>query len=346
MRPAGDPTRRLGSPPCSAPSLCSLRAETRRIHAHLFPGPLGLADREGSLGREALRQGSNPWMGCSARMEGSTAEEAGRDVPSEDVGLLFDDLGFSLPETRAYFFLLRSGPATPTAIARGTGQSRGKIYETMRRLAERGFVREEPTRPIRYAPAPLAETVSLAAARLSRQSNALRELRSLHQRLVASASSPEPRLLRPGDVRVFSGRAACLAELRRVVAHSRALLIAGGGRFAARLRHSGPLLQDLRDAVARGADVQILVPLSPEREADRRALNTFFGPRVVVAAPHLADLPLVTVASPSVAMDILAQPDDERSNRGDDVAVRVENPLYARAIRSRLVPPAAPGPAP
>src|SRR5919201_1740747 len=59
-------------------------------------------------------------------------------------------LGFSQYEGRAYVGLLMHGEQTGYALANATGVPQPKIYETLRRLLERGALVQVSQRPARY----------------------------------------------------------------------------------------------------------------------------------------------------------------------------------------------------
>lgn len=64
------------------------------------------------------------------------------------------ELGFSQYESRAYVGLLRSESVTGYALANATGIPQSKVYETLRRLAERGAAVKVTDEPARYAALP------------------------------------------------------------------------------------------------------------------------------------------------------------------------------------------------
>lgn len=71
-------------------------------------------------------------------------------------------LGFTQYEARTYVGLLRSDGATGYAVANETGVPQPKVYETLRRLVERGAAVRTGERPARYAavaPATLLATL-------------------------------------------------------------------------------------------------------------------------------------------------------------------------------------------
>ncbi|MFP3285394.1 MAG: helix-turn-helix domain-containing protein [Nitrososphaeria archaeon] len=60
-------------------------------------------------------------------------------------------LGLSEYEARAYLSLLTEGPLTATELCSRAGIPRSKVYEVLRRLAEKGWVNPGDGRPARYS---------------------------------------------------------------------------------------------------------------------------------------------------------------------------------------------------
>src|ERR671928_940246 len=75
-------------------------------------------------------------------------------MPADDAGDGLVDrlvrLGFSQYEGRAYVGLLLHGEQTGYALANATGVPQPKIYETLRRLLDRGAIVQSNQRPARY----------------------------------------------------------------------------------------------------------------------------------------------------------------------------------------------------
>ncbi|HYM97174.1 MAG TPA: helix-turn-helix domain-containing protein [Candidatus Sulfotelmatobacter sp.] len=69
-------------------------------------------------------------------------------------------LGFSQYEARTYVGLLMSDGATGYSVANETGVPQPKVYETLRRLVERGAAMLTGERPARYAAVPPAALLS------------------------------------------------------------------------------------------------------------------------------------------------------------------------------------------
>lgn len=249
---------------------------------------------------------------------------------SEVLKRVFADEGLTDSEIRAYEFLRRAGSATPSQIARETGQARGRVYETMRRLVERSFAREEPTKPIRYAPTPLAEVVSLMAGRISQQTQTLREIQSWVREHKPEPEAPQQHPLRPGDVAVASGRRACMTELRRLMRESREwLLLAFGAPFGRRFVMLEGIQTELESLRQKRIPVRLLAPWGELGEAATRVLDRVAQPDGKVTLPTALNRPLAVAANETAVLEILSQPDDDSPNRGDDVGIRISNPLYA-----------------
>lgn len=72
----------------------------------------------------------------------------------ESVAERLVSLGFSTYEARTYVGLLGTGLATGYAVANATGVPQPKVYETLRRLAERGAVAAVAGQPARWTAIP------------------------------------------------------------------------------------------------------------------------------------------------------------------------------------------------
>lgn len=257
---------------------------------------------------------------------------------SVDIIELLEEIGLTRKEIEIYDYLLISGAAMPSAIARDTGQPRGRIYEGMRNLVAKGFAKERPTRPILFAPTPLPEVLAAAQARLSRHLIVVRHAQTIGAKGALGELEPAPiPPMRMRDVSVLSGRRACYAEITRMVENATTFFwISGGGRFAARLSNMPNLLDTIQNAAARGVDVKIIFP---QTQALGRALSLVDATRT---RPLLHQVnkddngPLVACANESTSLELIAQPDDDAPTRGDDVAIQIADPLFAARQKRRL----------
>jgi len=121
-------------------------------------------------------------------------------------------LGFSQYEGRAYVGLLARGEQTGYGLANATGVPQPKIYETLRRLLERGAIVRTSERPARYV-AMSSDTLlgALEHDFLRRLQQAREELARL-PRLSAQAARPMSRRLSDWE--------AVLAEARDALARA------------------------------------------------------------------------------------------------------------------------------
>src|SRR5471032_1908477 len=94
-------------------------------------------------------------------------------------------LGFSQYEARTYVGLLMSDDATGYSVANATGVPQPKVYETLRRLVERGAAVRTGDKPARYtAIQPDILLKSLEADFATRVAAARRDLETLPNRVV------------------------------------------------------------------------------------------------------------------------------------------------------------------
>ena len=259
-------------------------------------------------------------------------------ILSPDLVALLHEMGLTWDEVRIYQFLLNSSSAISSAIVRETGHSRGRIYEALRRLVEKGLVREEPTRPIQFHPTPLAEILAAAQARLTRQLAAVKAGQGVALALGDSeVSVPLLAPTRPRDVRVLTGRRACHAEWSRMLGEAASFFwLTGGERLATRLAAMPDFLRAMRAAHDKGLNVQVVLP---RNDSTARALETMaalLGPDVLHPATVDQFGPLVSCATDRASMEVISQPDDDSVNKGDDVAIQVASELFANASRKRM----------
>jgi DNA-binding MarR family transcriptional regulator len=259
-------------------------------------------------------------------------------ILSPDLVALLQEMGLTWDEVRIYQFLLNSSSAISSAIVRETGHSRGRIYEALRRLVEKGLVREEPTRPIRFRPTPLSEILATAHERLTRQLAAVKAGQGVALALgTAQASVPLLAPTKPRDVRVLSGRRACHAEWRRMLGEAAGFFwLTGGERLANRLAAMPDFLRELRAAHDKGLNVQVVLPRNASTARSLEAMAALLGPDILHPATVDQFGPLVSCATDQASMEVISQPDDDALNRGDDVAIQVSSELFANASRRRM----------
>lgn len=104
-------------------------------------------------------------------------------------------LGFSQYEARTYVGLLMSDGATGYGIANETGVPQPKVYETLRRLVDRGAAVLTAEHPARYSAVPPSDLLSALEKEFGTKVEAARiSLESLPQRAAARGGFPLARL--------------------------------------------------------------------------------------------------------------------------------------------------------
>lgn len=115
--------------------------------------------------------------------------------PATVIAERLTQLGFSQYEARTYVGLLMAGGATGYSIANETGVPQPKVYETLRRLVDRGAAIQTAERPARYAAVPPAALLqSLETQFVARLEAARVGLESLPERKAAEPMLPLSRL--------------------------------------------------------------------------------------------------------------------------------------------------------
>ena len=144
-------------------------------------------------------------------------------------------LGFSVYESRTYVGLLTLGTATGYGVSNQTGVPQPKVYETLRRLADRGAVIQTSDHPARYT----AVRVDVLLERLEQEfSDRLHAARDELAAVAVGDTNAEPRvvwhytelpaiadraraMLGTARAHVYiSGRAPALALLAGAIAHA------------------------------------------------------------------------------------------------------------------------------
>ena len=62
----------------------------------------------------------------------------------------FDKLGLTKYESQAYYYIIQNGPVEAAEITRDTNIPNGKIYETLNKLENNGFIEIQQSRPKKY----------------------------------------------------------------------------------------------------------------------------------------------------------------------------------------------------
>src|SRR5579872_1964346 len=133
--------------------------------------------------------------------------------PASSIAEKLTQLGFSQYEARTYVGLLVAGGATGYSVANETSVPQPKVYETLRRLVDRGAAVRTADRPARYAAVPPDELLRALEKEFGgRLEEARRGLESLPARRTADQPIP---LSRSESVAVATERAAAAISQAR-----------------------------------------------------------------------------------------------------------------------------------
>lgn len=135
----------------------------------------------------------------------------------ETLGLLVE-FGLTLNEGRAYTALLQLGTATAAEVARTAGVPRQKVYDTLRTLEDRGFLRSTAAGVTAHTPVPPTEALGVWL----RQREHERRLAAEHDEALAEKLRqrlPRPRRAKPRleELEAIVGRARTSEALERLV---------------------------------------------------------------------------------------------------------------------------------
>lgn len=258
-------------------------------------------------------------------------------LPAAALARLLQDLGLSAAEIRIYRFLVERGGAGGSAIARETAMPRGRIYEAMRRLAAKGFVREEPTTPIRFVATPQRDLLSMAKARFTAHLETIKTSEALLSKLAQPAPTLVAPVARPRDVRVLDGRRACNSEILRMLAQTqRWFWLTGSAHFGKRLSQM-PRLQEAFLASARpGIDVRLFLSDVENRTPSMLWLRMSLERLIHDIRLDPTHSQILTCANEASVLEIIVQPNDAAPSRGDDIGIRINSGVLADATRRRM----------
>lgn len=263
----------------------------------------------------------------------------GKIVLGPDLVALLQDLGLTWDEVRIYQFLLNSSTAIASAVARETDQPRGRIYDSLRVMVDKGYVREIPTDPIEFEPTPLAEILERAGTRLTDQLEAVQAGKATALRTAnGDVVLPLVRPTRSRDVSVYSGRYSCNAAWERMLEEATDFFwLTGGGNLAQRLAARPNFLERLGEVSQGAVDVQLVVPQAIASVPALERIRDIVGPDILRVAMVDQFGALASCATDQASMEAIAQPDDEAPSHGDDVGIQVASGLFARATKERFV---------
>lgn len=264
-------------------------------------------------------------------MNGATGERG--ILPPALTEVLFG-YGVDYTELAAYEALLHTESATATQVARQAKQSRGRIYEVMRSLVEKGMAREEPTQPVKFHAVPLHEVIERT---ISEVETHLTVLRQAADQVPPSRERPAatPQRVEASDISLLKGRRAVAAEIRRLVRTAHEFVYIGGACPAGRIAAMESLLTDLNTKSAQGVHVSLVLPHGQTGRAHAE-IRRRVGPAYVHETPRAATPPIWYATNESVAVFVFVQPADADPLHGDDIGIRIASPAAVEAAVQRL----------
>lgn len=192
---------------------------------------------------------------------------------SEKTKRALREIGLTGYESRAYLFLLLSGPATAGYISKSTSLPYSKIYNILMALEEKGWVDIASGRPKRYFPKPPSE--ALEATTLQVESLLANNVNQVLDELQPLYSGRE--LQERPEIWIVRGEFNIIARIKEYINEAHQQLM-----FAATFLPK-PLLEYLLSDVSRlhshGVDIKILIAAKVSSHT-LRELNKFGEVRV------------------------------------------------------------------
>jgi hypothetical protein len=258
---------------------------------------------------------------------------SGENTHKEAISEALATLGASEREAEIYWWLVTTPGISPREIAQRSNQSRGRIYDVLRQMAQKGIVREEPTRPTRFVPSPIPFLLELALAETDRRRAAMlaAPVRSLSAPAGLLAGGAQP----PAQFSLVKGGGATTRELSDLFdTASRHAFVAGDQGLGLRILSNARLWRTIRNARLRGVDCRILLPQGSEsaETATRIGLNTLGAEVYLVAGTR--PLPATVAVNDRIALLVGGR--DENALVGDDVGLRIEHQVLVELIRRQF----------
>lgn len=245
-------------------------------------------------------------------------------VAFEDRVRLATSLGLTAYEARAYLALLERGEAKAGAIATAARVPRGRIYEVLDSLQEKGLLSVVPVKPLRYRPVDLEAFADRRRGELRRAERDIAETTSRLMSELAPRPAPGP----TGDFSLVRKRRAMYRTYREMVEGARTSVMVSASEMCL-LRGQAIMSDAYRDAAKRGVRVRILARVTPENRAAAEAYRAFAEVRHSDRGNRGTTVMVVD------AREILIghwNPDDEDPLVGDDVGLWSTNPGLVRSF--------------
>lgn len=172
-------------------------------------------------------------------------------------------LGLNQYESKTYLAMISTKACTATELSDAANIPRPRVYDVLAKLEKKGFVVNQPGRPVKYAPVPISIAInSLKREREREVQKEMNELEKLKKKLDQHLGEQVAPTAKEGEVYILIDRKSIYATLEELIKHSKTnILLASNKDGLARKRKAyGPLLHM---AQKRGVEVRLVE--SPKR---------------------------------------------------------------------------------
>ena len=164
--------------------------------------------------------------------------------------------GLNTYEAKLYLALLQEGTATARLLSSNTGIPYGKVYEVVRNLVEKGFVRPLTTKPLRCAPIPPTHVLVALEQQSKQRMEALSSI--VHNHLNNLFEQKKPVLEKQNQVTVLHGRQTVNQQIPRIItAATKNLTFAVSSTGIQLIRQYESLLSEAKQ---RGISITFVLP--------------------------------------------------------------------------------------
>ncbi|KYH40989.1 MAG: TrmB family transcriptional regulator [Candidatus Bathyarchaeota archaeon B26-2] len=237
---------------------------------------------------------------------------------------LYEDIGLSEYEARAYISLLENGPSTASRLSMISGIPRTKIYGTLKKLIERGLVVEVPENPRMFISAPPSEALEPILRAYERLVEGFQTfISSLEEMYIKTNYTSK---LRRSNLWVVLGRNEILQKVSRMLTRANKIVELVTTEDGLVLIHKfyGRVLDDL---AGKGVEVRIFTQRSSRNQSLIRELCYVYKVRQLDVPPSIL---YVNVDDSRFLLASLTG--DASKRRNSDIGVFMENPILCNLI--------------
>ncbi|RLG97830.1 hypothetical protein DRO29_02290 [Candidatus Bathyarchaeota archaeon] len=233
---------------------------------------------------------------------------------------LYEDIGLSEYEARAYISLLENGPSTARRLSMISGIPRTKIYGTLKKLIERDLVIEIPGNPKMFLATPPSETLEPILRAYERLVEDFKVFISYLEEIYVKSDYASK--LKRSNLWTLSGRNEILHRILGMLTHARRAvdLVTSEDCLILIYKLYGKVLDDL---AGKGVEVRLFTQRNPRNQNLIRELRYIYKVRQLDVPPSIlyinVDDSLFLLASLT-----------EHGN--SDIGVFIENPVLSNLI--------------